>query len=584
VHIPASRLDAILLQVEEMLGAKLSAQQRALETAALHEPLESCQRTWGTMQQDIQRFSQLIRLDPARAAAVWENAAARFRELLDQGHEHLKSLQAAIISLAGCIEQDHRALERMLDNLLEDIKHVLMLPFSSLLEAFPKMVRDIARAEGKQVEFEIRGGEVEIDRRILAGIKDPLIHLVRNSVDHGIEPPAERLRAGKPERGRITVAISQIGGDKVEILVADDGRGIDTARVRAKAVASGLVSEDAAAGLTESEIHDLLFRSGFSTSALITEISGRGLGLAIVREKASEYGGSVSVQSRPGEGTTFRLVLPVTLATFRGVVVEVQQRRFVIPTMNVERVLRVQREDVATVENRSSIAYEGRPLALVRLAEVLELPGAEEELPEVFPVLVLSAAGRRLAFVVDQVVNEREVLVKGLGKFLQRVRNVAAATVFGSGEIAPILNAIDLVKSARRAGARPAPAAPQEKRAAAILVAEDSVTSRMLLQGILEGAGYTVKTAVDGAEAFAMLRTEPFDLLVSDVEMPRMDGFQLTAKVREHEELAELPVVLVTSLDSQKDRERGIDVGANAYIVKRDFEQSNLLEIIERLL
>jgi two-component system chemotaxis sensor kinase CheA len=307
-----------------------------------------------------------------------------------------------------------------------------------------------------------------------------------------------------------------------------------------------------------------------------------------VREKAEKLGGRVSVVSTPGTGTAIRMTLPLTLATFRGVLFRAGQRLFVVPTAQVERVTRYRPQDVQTVEGRETLALNGRAVSLVSLAGVLALPETARagDSPPSTPALVLGSGEQRLAFAVDEVLDEREVLVKRLAKPLIRVRHVAGATVLGSGEVAPILNVSDLLKSAKSAGA-PSRAQPQGQsarvEAKSVLVAEDSITSRMLLKGILESAGYKVKTAVDGMDAYTTLRSERFDVVVSDVEMPRLNGFDLTARIRADRNLASLPVILVTALESREDRERGIDVGANAYLVKSDLDQSNLLEALRRL-
>lgn len=302
----------------------------------------------------------------------------------------------------------------------------------------------------------------------------------------------------------------------------------------------------------------------------------------------------VAVESRRHAGTTIRITLPVTLATFRGILIEVADRIFVVPTAQVERVARVKREDVQTVEGRETIRLNGRAVALVHLADALEFPrpsrSGSGEPPATVLVVILGVGEQRVAFTVDAVLDEQEVLVKRLGKPLSRVRNIAGAIVLGSGRVAPILNVPDLLKSARKIGSAAAHAVaepgakPPEAQPKAVLVVEDSITSRMLLKGILEAAGYRVRTAVDGVDAFTALRAEHFDLVVSDIEMPRMNGFELTAKIRADKRLAELPVVLVTALETREDRERGIDVGASAYLVKSSFDQSNLLETVRRLL
>jgi two-component system chemotaxis sensor kinase CheA len=296
------------------------------------------------------------------------------------------------------------------------------------------------------------------------------------------------------------------------------------------------------------------------------------------------------VESEHHAGTTLRITLPLTLATFRGIVVSAADQTFVVPTMNVERVLRVQNTDIKSVENRETISVSGRAVSLARLEAVLELPprSATSDDLAVIPVIVLNSGDLRVAFAVDEVSREEEVLVKPFRKPLMRLRNVSGATVLGSGKAVPVLNVADLVKSARKHGIAPAAAVAPKKQASApsqkVLVVEDSITSRTLLKGILETANYQVKTAVDGIEAFTALREEAFDLVVSDVEMPRMNGVDLTAKIRADKTLAEIPVVLVTALESRQERERGIDVGASAYIIKSSFDQSNLLEVVRRLI
>jgi two-component system chemotaxis sensor kinase CheA len=417
-------------------------------------------------------------------------------------------------------------------------------------------------------------------------LKDPLIHLLRNCVDHGIETPSQRRRVDKPARAAITIEVSPTDGNQVEISVSDDGAGIDVEAVRAAAARRGVAAPDAAEQDNDAAALALVFETDVSTSPMITQLSGRGLGLAIVREKAEKLGGRVGIESRRGAGTTIRMTVPLTLATFRGVLIECAQRFFVVPTVQVERVMRFRPQEVQTVEGRRTLAVNGRAVALVDLGEVLQLPAVARaaKRTEATPVLILGGGDQRVAFAVDAVRDEREVLVKRFGKPLSRVRNIAGATVLGSGELAPILNVTDLLKSARSAGAvLHAPSEPMSAPAKRILVVEDSITSRMLLKGILESAGYDVKTAVDGIDAITTLRAERFDGVVSDVEMPRMGGFDLTAKIRADRGLASLPVVLVTALESREDRERGIDVGANAYLVKSSLDQSNLLEALRRL-
>ena len=517
------------------------------------------------------------------------SAALRKRRKEVRTEEVVNALIHRLDSLGRQARADEWIAGGMADALLDDMKKAVVLPCSHALEILPKIARDLSREQAKEVEVAFDGKEIQIDKRILEEMKDPFIHIVRNCVDHGIETPAEREKAGKPRAGKIAISISRKSGKRIEVSVSDDGRGIDPGKVRATAVKAGFLSSDEAAFLTDGETIPLVFRSGVSTSPIITEISGRGLGLAIVREKVEFLGGSVSIDSTPGKGSTLRILLPVTLATFRGILVRADGHAFVLPIMNVDRVLRVKREEIGTAENRETIGYKGEALSLSHLGDVLELPrgGGGDGASPFTKVVILFHGGKRIAFAVDEIGGEREVLLKGFRKPLQRVRNVSGATILGGGEVVPVLHVADLMKSAMRAAdrSRESLASRGEEAAErkAILVVEDSITSRTLLKNILEAAGYLVTTAVDGVDGMMKLKTESIDLVVSDVEMPRMDGFVLTAKIREDRKLSELPVVLVTGMESREDRERGIDAGANAYIVKSNFDQSNLLGVLRRL-
>jgi len=588
VRISVAKLDARLLEAEEMLTAKLITTQRATDLAGLMEQFESWRKEWLKMQPEVRLLRQSY--EPAAASSSSAGArVSRLADFFDWSHDHLRALEHRVAGLTRNAERDQFTVGKLVDDLLDDSKKLLMLPLSTLGVLLPKIVRDICRDQGKEADFTIRGEEIEIDKRILEEMKDPLVHLLRNAVDHGIEKPAERRRAGKPPRATINLAVSPLNGSKVEISLTDDGAGIDPAKVKASAVKHGHLTQEEADQLDHWSALNLIFRSDVSTSPIITELSGRGLGLAIVREKAEKLGGQVEVESRLGVGTTFRITLPVALATFRGILVETTGRQFVIPTTQVERVGRFKPSEIQSVKNRETLSLDGRVISLVWLSEVLEIgaPTAGEESATGTPMVLLGSGDQRMAFAVEAIHSEHEVLVRRLGKPLSRVRNISGATVLGSGQVVPILNVSDLLKSAKktsRATPRSDAHTTPETQTKSILVAEDSITSRMLLKGILESSGYRVKTAVDGLEAFTALRAEHFDLLVSDVEMPRLNGFDLTARVRADRKLAELPVILVTAMEKREDRERGIEVGANAYLIKSNFDQSNLLEAVRRLI
>ncbi len=577
VRISTEKLDAIFLQSEEMLAVKLLAQQRRQDLQTVQAMVAAWGKDWSGKMARHPDFDSALAKQP------------QWLEWGEQNAAFIKALIGRLDAMNKAADQDQRMLGKMVDDLLEDMKKVLMLPFSTLTEVFPRLVRDLARNSGKDIEVEIRGGEIEVDRRILEEIKDPLIHLLRNCVDHGIEVPKQRADNDKPRCGKIDIVIFPRSGNRVEIDVSDDGAGIDTAKVKASAVRLGFLERGESSGLDDGAAAELIYQSGVSTSPIITEISGRGLGLAIVREKVERLGGSIAVETHAGTGTTFRIGLPLTLSSYRGVAVRVGEQTFVLPTSNVERSVRIRQENILTVENRETIRLGGETLSLVWLGDVLDVPHLDANDAGFLHVLVLTAIGKHIAFVVDEVLTEQEVLVKSLGRQLSRIRNISAATILGSGKVVPILNVTDLMKSAlqvahTRTNGTVELKAETKAPAQTVLVVEDSITARSLLKGILEVAGYKVSAAVDGIDGLTQLRSGEFDIVVSDVDMPRMNGFDLTAKIRSDKKLADLPVVLVTALESREDRERGVDVGANAYIVKRSFEQSNLLEVVRRLI
>jgi two-component system chemotaxis sensor kinase CheA len=588
IRITTSKLDSLLLQAEELLASKLYANQYARDQRDILAFADLWRKEWEKREPELKEFRRVVEKQKKEQAEEGSDGVLGVLDFLNWNFSQVKSFENRLQALTKTADGNARALGGMVDNLLQDMKQVLMLPFSTLLKILPKVVRDLSRDQNKDVELIVKGSTIEIDRRILEELKDPFIHLLRNCVDHGIEKPQERIQKRKPAGGIISIMISQTSGNKVDILVTDDGRGVDADKVRVAAVKNGVISEAEAKALSDAEAHMLIFQSEVSTSPIITDLSGRGLGLSIVREKVEKLGGTIGFDSESDKGTTFRIQLPVTLATFRGILVDVNDQTFVIPTVNIERVMRIRLDDIKTVENRESVTVDGKAVSLVHLGDVLDLPRRALRTDSNYvQAIVLNAGDKRMAFIVHQILNEQEVLVKSLGKQLMRVRNIAGATILGSNKVVPILNVNDLMKSAVRLSQVTTKLTRMEAVEVgkkSILVAEDSITSRTLLKNILESAGYQVKTTVDGIDALTALHSETFDLVVSDIEMPRMNGFDLVSKIRGDKKTAELPVILVTALESREDRERGIDVGANAYIVKRSFDQSNLLEVISKLI
>jgi two-component system chemotaxis sensor kinase CheA len=582
VRVASGRLDALLFHSEVLLQHKLEAEAHARslqEHAQAFDP-QRTKRMLGSA--SLKQLRESLDELPSSAQAGLKSVL----DYLDWSLSQLDRLHFGAARLARSGGQMALGLAQLSDSLTSEMQGVLLLSGSSLLEGVPAMVQDLASQAGKRAELQVRGESLQIDKRILDELRIVLTHLLRNAIDHGLETPEQRSAQGKSPQGKLLVELSQESADRFELRVSDDGAGIDPAGLKAKALAAGLLSDEQAEALGEREALALIFLSGLSTSGMITDISGRGLGMAIVQDTVERLGGRIELDSTHGSGTCFHLHLPLSLSTFRAVIVRNAERVFAVPALAVERCLRLPASAIRTLENRPSVAFEGEVLPLWPLADVLGL-AQPPILASELTLLLLKVRGERFVLLVEELLGDQEIIVKNLGRQLQRVRNLMGATVLGDGQLVPILHPADLYRSALdaqdsslRQQAQPRGSETVQR----LLIAEDSFTSRGLLKAILEAAGYRVTTANDGLEAWNALKQGQFDLLVSDVEMPRLDGFTLTSRIRADRSLADLPVVLVTALHSAEDRARGLEAGANAYLAKSGFEQDNLLEAIRRLI
>lgn len=456
-------------------------------------------------------------------------------------------------------------------------------PFADACAALPRVVRDLALEMGKDVQLEIRSGEVHADRAVVDGLREALLHLVRNAVDHGVEPPAQRIAAGKTPQARVTVAAAVEGG-QVCVTVSDDGSGLDLPAVRASLARAGRPVADGDAAVIAA-----IFDSGVSTRERATAISGRGVGLDLVREAVERIHGTVEVEFQEGRGTAFRLRAPLTLITMRALTVRAGGQVVAIPTANVERVARVSPRDVRRAEGADVVLLRGdggEPVRIVSLAGALGPPLSARPLDEKTAVVVVTAQSRRVAVTVDDFLHEDEIVLRPHGLPGAKTPHLSGVAILAGGKIALVINPQSVVAAALGAPSMALARAPDTDAAAAarILVVDDSITTRTLEQSVLAGAGYQVSTAVDGVAAWDALQAQPYDLVVSDVEMPRMDGFALCRAIRGSPRLKQLPVILVTALEREEDRALGLEAGADAYLGKSSFDQRTLLEAVQQLL
>jgi two-component system chemotaxis sensor kinase CheA len=566
IRVATPRLDRLMADVGALLVGEQARAQLVRDLAGLAESLTSAEQRWH-------------RSPAGRPAAGWPDD-------LHDVHQRLKvSIQSA--------RQQQAEMRRQLDTLDNDIRELRMMTVGGLFRSFERMVKDLTRETGKRVDLELLGEATNVDKGVLDALRDPLVHLIRNAIDHGIETPVERESAGKPATAHLALRAER-GGNVVVITVSDDGRGIDVAGVRAQAVRLGLLSTAQAEGLAGPEVFELLFRSGLSTRTEASEVSGRGLGLAIVRQAVERLRGQVVVQRSDAQGTVFRLSVPLTLSTTRCLLVRALGGTQAIPLELIERTALIRPEQILTVQGQPTIRLDGRAVSLFWRER------ASPRVKEKTPVVIFQTRGGLVAFPVDALLGEQELVVKPFPALLPPVPTMTGASTLPSGEVVLILNPIDLIdRHTRQAEDAPAtlpimlpsmsaPEAEQEgsepQRPLRILVAEDSLTTRMLVRNILQAAGYEVVVTPDGAAAWEALQTERFDLLLSDIEMPNLDGIALTERIRATPALLRLPVILVTARAGAEDRVRGMQAGADAYITKGDFRQSELLDTLYRLL
>jgi chemotaxis protein histidine kinase CheA len=507
------------------------------------------------------------------------------------GPDGWPEVQGALTSLKALSRRSVHALadasvlqEQLVTDLQDASMKLRMLPLGTVFDPLRRTVRDLAREHGKEVEFIVDGGDTELDRKIIEKLGDVLLHMIRNSLDHGLEPPAERVAAGKPARGTLALSAFYEGGF-VTIALRDDGRGLVASRIRDKAQAKGLYDAATLAGMSRAEINNIIFLPGFSTSPIITDLSGRGVGMDVVRKNVVEdLKGSITIDSREGQGTAFHLRLPLNLAVFPLFLVATGGKSCALPATAIVEVLAIARKELVEIVHKRAIRLREQLIPIEDLATLLGLPLAEAGKEEAL-VVIITDGEEKMGLIVDDILGREEMVVKPLPSHMQKLKLVAGATLMEGDTILTVLQTPELFRLARAMaeGGRRAPVAVQAA-SANILVVDDSANTREIEKSILEAYGYHVAMAGDGEEAFEKTREQLFDLVITDVEMPRLDGFSLAERLRRDERYRTVPIIIVTSLEKDEDKKRGIAVGADAYIVKSAFDQSNLLETVRSLI
>jgi two-component system sensor histidine kinase and response regulator WspE len=520
------------------------------------------------------------------AALLDAMAQSKSLEHVEEARRQMASCRATLAERMREFEDHAAQAEGLNARLYREVIVSRMRPFSDGAHGFPRLVRDMARDLGKQARLEIEGLTTEVDRDILERLEAPLNHLLRNAIDHGIEPPPDRRAAGKPEMGTVQVEVWHRAG-MLAITVSDDGGGIDLEKLRRKIVERGLTRPELARQMGEAELLEFLFLPGFSTAQEVTEYSGRGVGLDVVQTTIRKIGGSARISTRLGQGTSFHLQLPLTLSVVRAVLVDIAGEPYAFPHNRIDRLLRVPRSSIRSVEHRQFVTVDGQNVGLVQAAQLLDLPPVSD--PIELPVVLLSDEGGSYGLIVESFRGEQDLVVRPLDSRLGKVPNIQAAALLDDGEPVLIADVEDMIRSMDQfiqAGtlARMEGAQYREKPKRRVLVVDDSITVREAERQILRNAGYDVAVAVDGADGWNQVRGGKFDLVVTDIDMPRMTGLELVEKIRGGAGLERLPVIVVSYKDRAEDRKRGLEAGANRYLTKSSFHDDSFLQAVADLI
>ena len=528
-------------------------------------------------------------LDELREVLLQSGADPFLADLANQARQKTKDCSLILAEKLNQVDVFNSSSASLSDRLYHEVISVRMRPFSDGVKGFPRMVRDLARDLGKKVRLEIRGKTTEVDRDILEMLDAPLSHLLRNAIDHGMESPEMREESGKPETGTLLLEATHRSG-MLMVTVSDDGSGVDLDKLKEKIVRKGLAGPEMVQKMTDQELMDFLFLPGFSTAAGVTEISGRGVGLDVVRNMTHEVGGVVRAFSRSGQGMTVHMELPITLSVVRTFLVDIAGESYAFPLARIERCLKLSREDLDTVEDRQYFRFDDNNIALVDVRSVLELEGREGDGEALF-VVVISDRLNFYGLAVDEFLGECDLVVRPLDARLGKVPDISSVAVTLEGspvlifDVEDLVRSIDNLLSGRRLKKMSSPAKTDDvKKKKRILVVDDSFTVREMERKLLESRGYQVETAVDGVDGWNAVRASSYDMVVSDVDMPRMNGIELVAKIKKHPELKALPVIIVSYKDKEEDRIRGLEAGANYYLTKGSFQDDSLINAAEDLI
>lgn len=587
LRIESSKLDSLVNQVNELTITKIKTKKHLHELNVINEELQGWQKN------SIKALNYLRHYDKKYfQSGINDNQISFFmKQLLNLFTDNNKKVQEALLNISSLyriIQEDDMKMNLAVDNLENMVKNIRVLPLAMVFHLFGRMVRDIAQEKNKQIELEIIGSETTTDKKIIEEIKTPLIHIIRNAIDHGIETPQERAYLGKDPTGKIILSARQ-ANNKIIIEIKDDGRGINLAKIREKALQKGFLTKEELDSMSDEQITNIIFAPGFSTGEEITNISGRGIGLDVVHTKISQLNGRIKVLSETNKGCCVQIELPTTMSIVKAFLVKSSNQIFAVPMEVIKTVLRKKEEEIIFSNTGKSILFSDEKIPLYNLADILNLPKfapAKNE-KNALTILIIESNDRIIALSVDKLIGDQEVLHKKLSAPFYKLKNISGITTLDSGEICFILNISDILNTA---SAYKTPlistTAKQNNQNSTykILLVDDSITTITLEKNILTKAGYNIEIAENPIEAFDKMKNNRFDLIISDIEMPEMDGLTFLEKLKTDEMFSDIPVIMLSSLASEEYQKRAIELGAEKYINKNEFRQEDLQEIVNKIL
>lgn len=570
LHVSAENFDHLLALASE---ARVAAN-------SLHPQMQALLRFKQKQNETIGLFKDLEQL----LVSADSKLSATLKQRASEIRHKLNPLQLVLQERLDDLDVFERRLLRVSNAMFDEVLAVRMRPFSEGVGAFPRMVRDLAQNLGKQARLEIKGGEALVDRDILAKMEAPLNHLLRNALDHGLEMPEQRLAANKPAEGCIRIDARHIAG-MMCISIEDDGRGVDLETIRTKVIQKKMVTPEMARQLSDSELLEFLFLPAFSLKQTVSELSGRGVGLDVVLDTVRELYGTVKLESMPGLGFRTHIILPLTRSIVRAVVVEIAGEAYACPITKIEQLLRVPTSAIHLLENKQFISLNGEHIGLISASQLLELNDRQRAISDI-SIILIGTGQHRYGLVVDAILGEHNLAVQSLEATFGKLRNIHAASLLDDGtpvlilDVEDILRSVDILLSEGRLNSISTGAGTSQQSAKRILVVDDSLTVREMERKLLTASGFDVTVAVDGIDGWNAVRSGEFDLVITDIDMPRMDGIELVSLIKKDVRLHALPIMIVSYKDRPEDRSRGLSAGADFYLTKGSFHDESLMEAV----